>query len=190
MEDPRVQEAIQNLQTGHATEEDARIAFNAGYKGGPNTQAYYKELGLLDPPQDVAKPNLFEQNAGPVDFNKWQGNNLTPTMTADGKFVACVIISKRHAGRCRQFYFILEQSTVFSCGAAFKFLFQYKLTYLRISGGVGIVGHRCSDFVRILTVLLIHFYPACLCTFRHFIGRAVRNVGDGSTGCSNTCNLF
>ena len=88
MEDPRVQEAIQNLQTGHATEEDARIAFNAGYKGGPNTQAYYKELGLLDPPQDVAKPNLFEQNAGPVDFNKWQGNNLTPTMTADGKFVA------------------------------------------------------------------------------------------------------
>lgn len=86
--DPTVEEAIQRLREGNASPEDACIAFEAGYQGGPNTQAYYKELGLLDPPQDVAKPSLFDQNAGAVDFNKWQGNNLTPTMTADGKFVA------------------------------------------------------------------------------------------------------
>lgn len=86
--DPTVEEAIQRLKEGKASPEDARIAFEAGYQGGPNTQAYYKELGLLEPPQDAVKPNLFDQNAGPVDFNKWQGNNLTPTMTADGKFVA------------------------------------------------------------------------------------------------------
>lgn len=50
MEDPRVKEAIQRLQTGEASEEDARIAFESGYKGGPKTQEYYKQLGLLDEP--------------------------------------------------------------------------------------------------------------------------------------------
>lgn len=62
MEDPRVQEAIQKLQTGHATEEDARIAFESGYQGGENTQAYYKELGLLDPPQDIVAPDPVPNN--------------------------------------------------------------------------------------------------------------------------------
>lgn len=64
--DPTVEEAIQRLKAGNASPEDARIAFNAGYQGGPNTQAYYKELGLLDPPQDVpqehvAPSNLFDR---------------------------------------------------------------------------------------------------------------------------------
>ena len=59
--DPTVEEAIQRLREGNASPEDARIAFKAGYQGGPNTQAYYKELGLLDPPQDVVPQDVVPQ---------------------------------------------------------------------------------------------------------------------------------
>lgn len=76
--DPRVEEAIQKLKDGKATAEDAKIAFEAGYQGGPKTQEYYKELGLLDPPQEEQpqpqEPNLeFTNNptgAQNIEFNK------------------------------------------------------------------------------------------------------------------------
>ena len=51
--DPTVEEAIQRLKEGNASPEDARVAFESGYQGGPKTQEYYRQLGLLDPPQDV-----------------------------------------------------------------------------------------------------------------------------------------
>ena len=76
MEDPRVKEAIQKLQTGKASEEDARIAFEAGYKGGPKTQEYYKSLGLLNEPtiEQPQKPSLeFTNNptsAQNVEFKR------------------------------------------------------------------------------------------------------------------------
>ena len=87
MEDPRVQEAIQNLQTGHATEEDARIAFEAGYQGGPNTQAYYKELGLLDPPQDVVSQDIQTTNAMAGD-PRYGTRHTSNAMQGDPRFQA------------------------------------------------------------------------------------------------------
>lgn len=55
--DPTVEEAIQRLKEGNASPEDARIAFESGYQGGPKTQEYYRQLGLLDSPQDTPPVN-------------------------------------------------------------------------------------------------------------------------------------
>lgn len=43
-------------QYGQATPEEAKFAYDSGYMGGDKTQAYYKELGILDPPQDTVTP--------------------------------------------------------------------------------------------------------------------------------------
>lgn len=61
--DPRVEEAIQKLKDGNATAEDAKIAFEAGYQGGPKTQEYYKELGLLDTPQEEQPQEEMPKNS-------------------------------------------------------------------------------------------------------------------------------
>lgn len=69
--DPTVEEAIQRLKEGNASPEDARVAFESGYQGGPKTQEYYRQLGLLDPPQDVIPQ---EQSApDPVPNNGFNG---------------------------------------------------------------------------------------------------------------------
>lgn len=83
--DPTVEEAIQRLKEGNASPEDARVAFESGYQGGPKTQEYYRQLGLLDPPQDVIPQ---EQSApDPVPNNGFNGmpsnlqqhvNSITP----------------------------------------------------------------------------------------------------------------
>lgn len=65
--DPTVEEAIQRLKEGNASPEDARVAFESGYQGGPKTQEYYRQLGLLDPPQDTVpqeQPASVQQPAG------------------------------------------------------------------------------------------------------------------------------
>lgn len=65
--DPTVEEAIQRLKEGNASPEDARVAFESGYQGGPKTQEYYRQLGLLDPPQDTVpqeQPAPVQQPAG------------------------------------------------------------------------------------------------------------------------------
>lgn len=84
MEDPRVQEAIQRLKTGEASEEDARIAFEAGYDGGPKTQEYYRELGLLNeppvetPPQDVPPAETSTPDAMAGDPRFQAPSEVTP----------------------------------------------------------------------------------------------------------------
>lgn len=63
--DPTVEEAIQRLKEGNASPEDARIAFKSGYQGGPKTQEYYRQLGLLDPPQDT--PPVYNRALTPEE---------------------------------------------------------------------------------------------------------------------------
>jgi len=78
--DPTVEEAIQRLKEGNASPEDARVAFESGYQGGPNTQAYYKELGLLDPPQDVVP----QEQSAPVS-TPTQSNTIADIERAKGE---------------------------------------------------------------------------------------------------------
>lgn len=63
--DPTVEEAIQRLKEGNASPEDARIAFESGYQGGPKTQEYYRQLGLLDSPQDT--PPVYNRALTPEE---------------------------------------------------------------------------------------------------------------------------
>ena len=94
MEDPRVQEAIQRLQTGEASEEDARIAFESGYEGGPKTQEYYRELGLLNeqpagtPPQDIPPAETPTPNAmaGDPRFQAPQQPVESPAAETEDKY--------------------------------------------------------------------------------------------------------
>ena len=77
--DPRVKEAIQKLKDGNATAEDAKIAFEAGYQGGPKTQEYYKELGLLDTPteqpqEEMPKNSILDNwNPASAPWNRQEG---------------------------------------------------------------------------------------------------------------------
>lgn len=52
---------------GYATPEEAKFAFENGYMGGPKTQEYYKELGLIqDDNTPVPPSNTNTQITGPV----------------------------------------------------------------------------------------------------------------------------
>lgn len=65
-------------QYGQATPEEARFAFESGYMGGPETQKYYAELGLLEPPKDAIAPATGRNYNGMPSNLQQYATNSTP----------------------------------------------------------------------------------------------------------------
>lgn len=65
-------------QYGQATPEEARFAFESGYMGGPETQKYYAELGLLEPPKDIVAPVTGRNyNGMPSNLQQYATNSTS-----------------------------------------------------------------------------------------------------------------
>lgn len=75
---------------GQATPEEAKFAFDNGYMGGPKTQEYYRDLGLLDPPQEEQPQEEMPKNSildnwNPVSapWNRQEGGGTSSTEQVD-----------------------------------------------------------------------------------------------------------